>query len=376
VGQLADLLNQPTAKPVKTSTIFDSEGNYTQHRVMDRQPSTPREILEFFDHDPEKFALDGPARVTHRELADGRVVSSYSYKLLPLPEPLDIDDLAARVQKAKKTAQKPTGGPIRRPHWFVYQAGDLQIGKRSRDGSTEEIVTFFFESVDRAVAEFKSLKRHGIAGVLLSFPGDCIEGGVSQGGKNWWLTQETVPEQTRIFRRLMMHAVEAFAPLTDQAILAAVNGNHDQSQRDINTYPGDGWATECAIALDDALKLNPDAYGHVDVRVPNKWEGHLTLEVGDSIVTVAHGHQWSRNKGMDWWAKQAFNKQQPVHAGLLQHGHIHTYELETTRDRTRLASPTFDTGSDWFRETNGGDAKRGGLVYLLAANEVSRLSLV
>lgn len=372
MGQLAKLLNQPTARGVESSTVFDGQGNFSQHLELDVQPSTPREILETFGHDPEKFALDGPARVTHRELADGRTVSSYSYKLLPLPVPVDIDDLAARVRKARKHAEKPAGGS----HWFVYQAGDLQIGKRARDGATEEIVTFYFESLDRALAEFKSLKRHGIAGVQLSFPGDCIEGSVSQNGKNFWLTEQTVPEQTRIFRRLMMQTVEAFAPLTDQVLLTAVNGNHDQAQRDTNTFPGDGWATECAIALDDALKLNPDAFGHVDVRVPNKWEGHLTLEVGDSVVTVAHGHQWTRNKGMDWWAKQAFNLQQPQHAGVLQHGHIHTYEVETTRDRIRVSSPTFDCGSDWFRETNGGDSKRGGLVYLLAANEVSRLSLV
>lgn len=373
MGKLAELLNQPTAREVESSTTFDGEGNYSQARVLEKQPSTPREILETFGHDPKLFTLDGPARVSHRELVDGRTVSTYSYRLLPLPVPVDIDDLAARVEKAPKHLEKLYRGDS----WFVYQAGDLQIGKRSRDGSTEEIVTFFMESVERAVAEFARLDDDfGTAGVMLSFPGDCLEGNVSQNGKNFWLTEQTVPEQTRIFRRLMLHAVEAFAPLTSKVLVTAVNGNHDQAQRDQNTFPGDGWATECAIALDDALKMNPDAYGHVEVRVPNKWEGHLTLEVGDSVVTVVHGHQWRRNQGMNWWSEQAFNKQQPAFAGVLQHGHIHTYEVETTRDRTRVSSPTFDNGSDWFRETHGGDSKRGGLVYLLAANEVSRLTLV
>lgn len=373
MGKLADMLNQPEGKPVTRTTTFTGQNNYTQAEVMVSQPSTPRELLEYFDHDPDAFCLNGPARVTHRELVDGRVLSSYGYSLLATPQPLDIDDLAQRVKKARKHAEKSITGDA----WFVYQAGDLQIGKRSRDGSTKEIVTFFMESVDRAVAEFKILSRHhAIAGIQISFPGDCIEGNVSQNGKNFWLTEQTVPEQTRIFRRLMLHAVEKFAPLSSKVIVTVVNGNHDQAQRDMNTYPGDGWATECAIQLADALKMNPAAYAHVDVVVPNKWDGHLTLELGSSVVTVVHGHQWGRNQGMRWWSDQTFNKQQPSFSGVLQHGHIHTYELETTRDRTRISGPTFDCGSDWFRETRGGDSKRGGLVYLLASNEVSRLSLV
>jgi len=373
VGKLAELLSQPTAQEVEESTSFDNQGNYVQSRVLAKQPATPREVLETFGHDPERFVLDGPATVTHREMVDGRVVSTYRYRLLEIAQPLPIDDLVSQVRKAKKSREIPAGGS----HWFVFQAGDLQIGKRSRDGSTEEIVTFFLESVDRAVAEFKRLKRDfPIAGVQLSFPGDCLEGNVSQNGKNFWLTEQTVPEQTRIFRRLLLHTVEKFAPLAAEVFLDVVNGNHDQAQRDQNTFPGDGWATECAIAVDDALKMNPDAFSHVTVRVPDKWSGHMTVPVGDSVVTVAHGHQWRRDQGMKWWSDQAFNKQFPSHADLLQHGHIHTYEVETTRDRTRVSCPTFDCGSDWFREVRGGDSKRGGLVYLLAGGEVSRLSVV
>lgn len=372
MGKLAELLSQPVTREVEATTVFDGQGNYTQTLVLDKQPSTPREILTTFGHDPDLFILDGLTRVSHKELADGRVMSSYSYRLLPLPEALDIDDLVAQARKAKKHSPMDSVGP----YWFVYHAGDVQIGKRSRDGSTEEIVTFFYESIDRAVAELKSLKRHGIAGVQLCFPGDCIEGNVSQGGKNFWLTEQTVPEQTRIFRRLLMHAVEALAPLVDHVFLDVVNGNHDQAQRGQNTYPGDGWATECAIAVSDALKLVPDSFGHVEVRVPEKWSGHMTVPVGDSIVTVAHGHQWSRNQGMRWWSEQALNQQNPASSHVLQHGHIHTYEVETTRDRIRISSPTMDCGSDWYRETHGGDSKRGALTYLLAAGEISRLSVV
>ena len=371
MGRLAELLSEPTAQEVEASTTFDTEGSYVQTRMLDAQPESVDEVLEVFGHDPAKCCIDGPVGVRHRELADGRIISTYSYKLRERPEALDIDALVARVKKAKR--HTPTQGG---PFWFVYQAGDLQLGKRSRDGSTKEIVDRFVASVEQAKAEFKSFRRLGIEGIQLSFPGDCIEGNVSQGGKNAWLTQETVTEQTRIFRRLLMHSIEEFAPLADHIYLDVVNGNHDQMQRQWNTYPGDGWATESAIAVDDALKMNPNAYGHVEVRIPDKWAGYMTIPVGDSVVTVAHGHQWRPGQGMRWWSEQALNQQNPAAAHILQHGHFHSFSVDTTRDRTRICSPTFDCGSDWFRENHGGDSKRGGLAYLLKAGEVSRLSVV
>ena len=372
MGKLADLLAQPTAREVESSTEFDLDGNYVQCRQLDSQPESPDELLETFGHDPVKFYIDGAISIAHRELTDGRVVSTYRYKLRERPSAIGIDDLVAQAKKAKKHRQVENGGPF----WFVFQAGDLQLGKRSRDGSTEEIVTRFFESVNGALEELERLRPMGIEGVQLCFPGDCIEGVVSQGGKNAWLTQETVTEQTRIFRRLLMHTVERFAPVADKVYLDVVNGNHDQAQRQWNTYPGDGWATECAVAVDDALKMNPDAFGHVEVRVPNQWSGHMTVPVGDSVVTVAHGHQWGRNGAMKWWSEQALNQQHPINAQVLQNGHYHEVGLEMASQRTRVQSSTFDCGSDWYRDTHGGDSKRGALVYLLSAGDVSRLSLV
>lgn len=373
MGQLAKLLAEPTANEVEAgTTTFDGDGNFVQVRVLQTQPESPHDVLDMFGHDPDKFCINGDVTVGHRELVDGRIVSTYRYRLRERPSAVDIDDLIVQAERAKKRRETGSQGP----YWFVYQAGDLQIGKRSRDGATEEIVSFFLESVNRAVEEFERLAPLGIEGVQLCFPGDCIEGGVSQGGRNAWLTQETVTEQTRIFRRLLMHTVEKFASLTDHIYLDVTNGNHDENQRQWNTYPGDGWATECAIAVDDALKMNPDAYGHVEVRVPNKWSGFMTVPVGDSVVTVAHGHQWKRGQAMRWWSEQALNQQNPINAHVLQNGHYHEVGLEMASQRTRVQSSTFDAGSDWYRDTHGGDSKRGGLVYLLSAGDVSRLSLV
>ena len=46
------------------------------------------------------------------------------------------------------------------------------------------------------------------------------------------------------------------------------------------------------------------------------------------------------------------------------------------KTRTIMGSPTFDCGSDYFRDAHGAESKRGGLVYLLRGGDVSQLSVV
>jgi predicted phosphodiesterase len=284
--------------------------------------------------------------------------------------PADIEAIVLRTRK-----RSPSAGAG--AHWFVFQGADQQIGKISRDGSTEQIIERYVESVEAAKVEFKRLKKVGIEGIQICLPGDCIEGNQSQGGRNMRLTKETVPEQTRILRRLMFYTVETFAPLVDQVYLDVVNGNHDDSDRRLNSYPGDGWATEAATAIEDMLKLNPTAYGHVTVRVPEKWSHHMTVPVGDTIVTVAHGHKWRRpERAFTWWAEQAVNCEPPGAAQVLQHGHYHTWQIRQSATKTVIGAPTYDMGSDWFRDVHGESSRRGGLVYLMAAGAVSNMTVM
>lgn len=342
-----------------------------------------REMLEAAGHDPDTVQVGRKLKESHwqqrNQLRDeeGRATGEYettylhAFKfetVLGTPSFVDIEAVCSKA----KTQPAPGKGAF----WFVFQAGDQQIGKRSRDGSTEEIIERYVESVEIAKEEFKSLKRLGIEGIQICLPGDCLEGNQSQGGKNLWLTQEPITEQNRIMRRLMMHTVEAFAPLVDKVYLDVVGGNHDEANRALNFYPGDNWATETAIAVSDALKLNPKAYEHVDVRVPDKWCGNMTVPVGNTIVTVVHGHQWRIKKAFDWWAGQAVNNHPAAGSRVLQHGHWHQWTIESNAERTVIGSPTLDCGSDWLREKTGATARRGSLVYLLNDGDVSRMSLV
>lgn len=354
-------------------TEFDGTSGFIQ-TAMQREDGHPDfdAILTQFGYDPKQVQIVGNPRVSRWQRWDGEWLCAYRFHLAPAGvrmEASELEQLIKAVGARRKDKIVPDG------HWMVFQAGDLQLGKRSRDGSTAEIVERYVQSVDAAKQELRALKRLGVGGVQISMPGDCIEGNQSQSGRNAWLTQQTITEQTRILRRLMLYTIDELAGCP-HLYVDVVNGNHDQADRRQNYYPGDGWATECAISVADAIKLNPAAYSHVEVRVPEKWSGCMTVPVGDTVVTVVHGHQWRPNKAWDWWAKQAVHNQPPGAAQVLQNGHYHEWAIESSEHKVRVQSSTFDCGSDWYRDKHGVTAKRGGLVYLLRGGEVSRMSLV
>lgn len=385
---LDKLLEEPTAVEPKyrPRTEFDGTTGYIQTGPLPEAPKDHDALLRYFEYNPDEVCIDGGVgvsrwqqRARNKDTGEFETVwlAAYRFRIIARPaKGPDFDDLLERITTREPAAPVRTG-----PYVFNFQASDLQISKTD-GGGTDAIVAKFLESVDLAVEELRSVDYLGILGVHIMFPGDCIEGNQSQDGRNFWRTEHGITAQTRIFRRLLMYVIERFAPLTARVWVSVVNGNHDQAQRFQNTYPGDGWATECAIGVSDMLKLNPAAYGHVIIEVPDPEQGYMTVERGDTIFTIAHGHQWAgggsskQSHAFTWWADQAFNGQNPGGAHVLAHGHRHTWAVETNKSRTRICSPTFDGGSNHYREKTGAEARRGGLVYLTRAGEVFRMSLV
>lgn len=387
---LENMAAYPRADEVEYTprTEFDGiEGGYIQTGPLTSAPTDYDNILREFGYNPDVVQIVGHPKVSRwqqrariRGTADYETswLSAYRFTIAPREQvaATDIDAIIARVKKTPATGVGP--------HVFVFQASDLQCGKvgKTPDGgpSTPHIAKRYLESVEAAVGEFKRLKKLGIEAIQISMPGDLIEGSQSQRGKNLgYLTESTVPEQTRVLRRLMMATIESFAPLVDRIYFDVIPGNHDDADRSLNSWPGNNWATETATVVADALSLNPASYRHVTVRVPDKWQGHMTVPVGEdnpTVVTIAHGHQWRRGKGMDWWAGQAHGGHPAGAAVILQCGHYHGWHIESSEKKTLIQSPTFDLGSAWYTESTGATSRRGGLVYLLNGGEVSRMTVV
>jgi len=264
-----------------------------------------------------------------------------------------VEDLIKLVGKKPATRKEKQSDNL-----FVFAMGDSQLGKVDGDGS-EGIITAWTQSLNRASTEWT---RMGKPSVLIAGLGDHLEGNQSQGGRNFYRSDLTISEQLRVFRRMLLRTIDTFIQAPDITV-GIVNGNHDDIQRFQTTDASDGHATESAIAVSEALALNPERYGHVRMYVPGKDEDHLVLEVNGTNFVLIHGHQWARGKSMEWWEKQTFNNH-PAGAGhILIHGHEHEFQISSRRDRLVITTPALESESTWFKQKQGAVGRRGALIF-------------
>jgi predicted phosphodiesterase len=378
VGNLKDHLAVPqTEQPTpsfgyRAATEYNGSTGYIQTAPITKPPVFD-ELLESFGYDPKEVRILGPLKTSRwQQREDGEWLYSYRFALAPASTS-NIDELVSLINK-RKISKPPVTDNSMPFHWL---AGDLQLGKIDGDG-TQGIVDRVCQSIERGVLEYKRIRKFRPIGVVhQAWLGDCMEGNQSQNGKNMWRTELTITEQYRLFRRLMLYAVDQFAPLVERLEIDVVNGNHDEAQRSpVSTRADDGHATEAAIALADALELNESSYGHVKIFVPNKDESMITREIGDSIFTHLHGHQVARGKSFDWWGKQALNFQSAGAAQFLLRGHEHEFRVHTKRDRTEICVPTFESRSQYWVDRHGDIARTGALVMVTEGENFMDLAIV
>jgi predicted phosphodiesterase len=278
-----------------------------------------------------------------------------------------VDDLIQLTKrKAVKRVEQKTD------ELFVFAMGDSQLGKPDGDG-TDGIIRAWSQSL--AIARSAWLAS-GRPTVLIAGLGDHLEGNQSQGGRNFYRSDLTVTEQLRVFRRMLLRTIDTFIE-APRIVVGVVNGNHDDVQRFQTTDSSDGHATESAIAVSEALALNPARYGHVSIYVPGKDQDHLVLEVNGTNFVLIHGHQWSRGKAMEWWEKQTFNNH-PAGAGhILIHGHEHEFQISSRRDRLVITTPALESESTWFKDKYGAVGRRGVLTFITKpAGQFERMAIV
>lgn len=293
---------------------------------------------------------------------------SYQFRIQPNTTRTNmVDDLLQLVKgKPPKHAQQKTD------QLFVFAMGDSQLGKPDGDG-TDGIIRAWTQSLQTASQEWR---RAGRPAVLIAGLGDHIEGNQSQGGRNWFRSELTITEQLRVFRRMLLRTIDTFIE-APHITVGIVNGNHDDVQRFQTTDASDGHATESAIAVGEAMALNPTRYGHVHIYVPGKDQDHLVLDCNGTNFVLIHGHQWSRGKAMEWWEKQTFNNQ-PAGAGhILLHGHEHEFQISSRRDRLVITTPALESESTWYKQKAGAIGRRGVLIFTTQPNgQFERMAIV
>lgn len=337
------------------------------------------DVLEFFKLDPAVWEVaDESVRRSSWEqrTSDGEVTVLTSYRARIQRRRQggpDVEALMAEIRDHAPHAPAP-GGEMA----FVVAPADLQLGK----GDVAVLVDRFMAATDAAIARLAELRDsgHKVGSIYILHGGDCLEN--TQGHYPGQAFQVTLglTEQMRVYRRLMLHQVKAFAPLADRLVLASCNGNHGEIRNGSGkafTKPSDNYDTEIATQVADILAENPDAYGHVSVAVPVGERLDVTLDIAGTRTCLTHGHQFRGSDGaMSWWAKQAHGLQPAGEATLLFSGHKHHLRIVQEGQKTHIQLPALDTeGSTWWVNATGQESQTGMVSVLVGSGAWSNLAI-
>ena len=251
----------------------------------------------------------------------------------------DFKSLLSEIKKSKPKPQTINGKSS-----MIVCLSDWQMGKRDGDG-TKGIVQRIEQMIPDVTARIKELRKSGVdlAHLYVVGLGDIVEG--CDG-----------------FYPMQEHSVE-------YVVVACVPGNHGENRKNGKAFTTFGDNFDVAI-FDEAAEIfqeNP-AYKHVKFVIPENdlW---LTLDVSDTIIGLAHGHQfrtggrYSHQKAVAWLSGQAFGMTEMGDADILISGHFHHLFVVNEGKRTLMQCPSVDGGSEWFENMTGKSSYAGTLTF-------------
>jgi hypothetical protein len=356
--------------------MIGDEGTVTTRGAVDPDASEHK-LLTASGFNPDEWQIVGPIRHSTWEAQTPsgiQELTSHRFNVQrTTPSNYAIEELLKHVGRRKSAPKPGTGAGT-----FHLANGDYQFGKSDGDG-TAGTLDRVIQSIDIAASEFRQSRKRSTAFAHLSFMGDCLEGFVSQGGKNAWRTELTLTEQLRLTRRVFLYAIDQFAPLTERLTVVSVPGNHDEAVRDPGmTRYDDSFAIDALVAVTDAMALNPLVYGHVETFIPRKDELSVTLDVNGTVVTHYHGHQHRRGKHWEWWQGSSFDRRYPdlYMADVALSAHGHTFQLDTKGDRTWIMTPAQEQESTWWRHRTGDRGAPGALIFTTEGGRAGGFTVV
>jgi predicted phosphodiesterase len=337
-----------------------------------------RDLLIEFGLNPDEWHVTNLG-MSRWQRYDGELLESKRLKLVPLEllaeDKADVEAICKEVSKWKP--QKPTES-ITGPLAYLVVVSDQQIGKKVGDSGTEDIVQRILDTTSEAVQRLKDLRKIGraIGTIVLALPGDHVEGNVSQNGRlqGQAASDLGITEQVRVARRVLLAQIKAFAPLCEELIVPVVNGNHDESTRQVTADPADGWNTEVASAVQD-ICAEVESLSHVKFRYPAKGNQNLSININGVMLGLFHGHQMGGVNPIKYLEGQSLGMTDLGQCDVWVSGHFHHYRAMDIGQRFWVQAPTLDGGSNWFRDKKGLDSHPGLLTMVIGENHDPRKDL-
>lgn len=340
--------SKPTDVPDGLRTEYDGETVQITTPAMRENVTDFSDIIRDAGYDPTVFSLTAPpvVKTWDAQTPDG-VQRLRSFKLtLGQTNGSRCEDVEELIQYV----HKPTvPARVQRTNFGVFAMGDLQLGK-SDGGGTALVVDRIIESSLRA---FQRVKDNNIEHVIVAFLGDCIEGVVSQGGRNIPNNDLPLTDQLRLLRHVMMNVIGMMVNTGAYVTVLSVPGNHDEAYRSpVNAQPRDSFAVDALRAVEEAYTLAGVSSG-VDFVYPEGQELHVSFDTGTTRFMFAHGHQWRDGKHFDWWKGHMFNGDPRACADFLIAAHRHHLMVDTESKRTFIQVPAMENRSDWWVNKTG-----------------------
>lgn len=373
--ELAALV-KPTSEDAPKPTVptrshagveWDGTSGVLSTGPMEEAPSCWDDLLRRWNLDPSEVEVIEPVgrRSWETQGPDGIVTLNYFKANLRTKHRSgsDLEELLAEIKRHRPSRRVHPAGTMA----YVVCSGDLQAGKEGSAG----MVGRFLKGLEDGPARLKELRKAGrdIGPIYLPWLGDCIEHVQGHYAMQTFTTELTLTEQIRLVRRLVIKQIETYAPLTRELIVPVVPGNHDEAVRSGNkamTNFSDSFSTEIASTVHDMIAVNPKAYGHVKVYVPEPEEVTITLDVCGTVVGMAHGHTFGRDP-MLWWARQAHGMQPVGDATVLLAGHLHHLHVKQDGAKAFIQIPALDSGSQWWKLRTGQDSPPGIVTLTVGA---------
>jgi predicted phosphodiesterase len=349
---------------------LDDNGGFFVSTPTANPISDAIELLGEFDLDPEQWQVTSVRRSKWQRY-DEEWLHSYRVSVVPR-NALTVPDLGQLEDDIRKWKPSKGSKPTKGDRAFVVAVGDTQWGKDGGDGSTGT-VDRVMSAMESAVNRHKELRDRGIGTIVLPQMGDCIEGIVSQGGRIAGRLDLALTQQIRLGRRVLFEWVKKMAPLTDRLLIPVVPGNHDESTRQLLTDPVDSFQLEIVAQVADMCRENPDLQ-HVEAIYPESDNTTLAVEIADTLIGMAHGHQTRQT--VKWWEGQALGDTPVGSADILLTGHYHHYRVENVGNRLWIQIPSMDGGSAWFKDRRGYDSPPGIVSLVIGADYDPRRDLV
>lgn len=362
-------------KPYKK--ITKTENGDIEAQVQLEGKATSDSIVKAAGLDPEYYQVDftrgirksiWEAQRRNPETGDTETVELNAVKAHIVERVVqreELDDLVALIDDMKPAKKKLPGKRV----GFIFATGDWQLGKL--ESPYKDTIERVLSMAWSAITEATNAKASEF---VIAFTGDCVEGIVSQGGKNVPRTTLTLTEQLRLSRRLMMRIVNMAVDAGFKKVtIMSCESNHGDTTRAHNTKFNDNFDIELVTSIADAMELNPSRYSHVRVLVPGDDEWATILTLYGVKVVLQHGHQHRPGKHWAWWDGHAGSRTAIGQADLLIEGHLHHYHVDTRAERTFLGTPSAESHSQWWVRATGIQGRPGAAGVVIRYGRVDKV---